>query len=116
MGTSLEANANSKQAYWESHLQAWRGSGKTQQAYCRDAKLKPNTFWYWKRKLTAPEVSIVPVNEAAQQQSAFVAVDIHPPQQPTLGELAITLPNGIQMTGVNAQNLPLVKLLVEGLA
>lgn len=114
MGTSSETNANGKQAYWEKHLQTWRESGKTQLAYCLDANLKPHTFWYWKRKLTALEAPATLDNEPTRQQSAFVAVDIHP-SQPNLSGLAIALSSGIRVTGVNAQNLPLVKQLVESL-
>lgn len=115
MGTSSETNAKGKQAYWEKHLQTWRKSGKPQLAYCREANLKPHTFWYWKRKFTALEVPTAPGNEPTRQQGAFIAVDVHP-SQANLSGLTIALPSGIRMTGVNAQNLPLVKQLIESLA
>ncbi|WP_428635189.1 IS66 family insertion sequence element accessory protein TnpA, partial [Sedimenticola sp.] len=38
-----------QQQHWAEHLQAWRESGLSQQAYCQQQGLKPHQFWYWKR-------------------------------------------------------------------
>ena len=115
MGHSPDNKHHSKRTYWENHLQAWRESGKTQQAYCRDANLKPNTFCYWKRKLARHETASTIADENVRQKSAFVAVDLNR-SRATQDGLAITLPGGIRLTGIDAQNLPLVKLLVGSLA
>lgn len=37
--------------YWRGHIEAWRGSGETQKAYCERQGLKAGSFGYWHRRL-----------------------------------------------------------------
>lgn len=40
-----------KFAYWRGHVEGWRSSGLTQQAYCREQGISKNTLCYWVRRL-----------------------------------------------------------------
>ena len=48
---------------WAQHVQAWRGSGLTQVAYCQQHELKPKALAYWIRrsKQTAMPLTLVPL-------------------------------------------------------
>lgn len=36
---------------WESLINKWRKSGLSQSEYCRKVGIRPNRFWYWRKKL-----------------------------------------------------------------
>ena len=56
---------------WRGHLAAWRTSGLSQAAYCRQHGLTQNDFSWWKREIGRRAVAAAP---------AFVPVSIaHPP-------------------------------------
>lgn len=40
-----------RRAYWQGHVQRWRASGQSKQAYCRDHGLKPANLYRWCAKL-----------------------------------------------------------------
>jgi hypothetical protein len=40
-----------KEKFWQEHIDGWRSSGLSQQAYCRNNHLAMSTFGYWRRKL-----------------------------------------------------------------
>ncbi len=53
--TCIEENDKKQESenqneYWDKELKKWEKSGKTQAAYCRDKKLSPHVFSYWKKK------------------------------------------------------------------
>ena len=63
-----------KLSYWQAHIQGWRSSGLTQEAYCVREQLKRSTFDYWRSRIaleaanqrsspaaTAPRATLVPV-------------------------------------------------------
>ncbi len=41
----------SKQAFWNHHIDTWYKSGLTQVQYCLENQLNKHTFTYWKSKL-----------------------------------------------------------------
>ena len=48
---------------WKGHFVAWRGSGLTQAAYCRQQGLSLASFGYWRRVLdkAASSLALVPI-------------------------------------------------------
>jgi hypothetical protein len=40
-----------RRAYWQAHVQRWRDSGQSKQAYCREHGLKPANRYRWCAKL-----------------------------------------------------------------
>ena len=54
--------------FWSRHVEAWRRSGQTQRAYCKQHKLKSHNLSYWHRKLGKPKLlpKLVPVVKEAE--------------------------------------------------
>ena len=46
-----------KRIDWESHINEWRGSGKSQSRYCREAQISLSSFQYQKSALERCQVS-----------------------------------------------------------
>ena len=44
-------SSKQKRQYWQTQIDAWNQSGKSQTGYCRSRELKIKTFSYWLRKL-----------------------------------------------------------------
>ena len=92
--------------FWQPHIAAWQQSGLTQKAYCEQQELRYSTFGYWIRKLRrATEPT------ARERPSGFVPV-IPATVQPT----DLSLPNGLEIRGIEANNLCLVRDLLGMLA
>ena len=51
---------------WARHVQAWRGSGLTQVAYCQQHELKPKALAYWIRPTNRPATPLPLVRRARQ--------------------------------------------------
>jgi len=41
----------SKRTLWSSRIEAWKASGKSGAAWCREQQISYNTFGYWKQAL-----------------------------------------------------------------
>jgi hypothetical protein len=107
MPTKSTTQALSQQ--WHQHIEDWRTSGLSQQAFCRDRGLSFNQFHYWRKKLTHP-----PANKKRSCSSALVPVT-YPSPSPNHG-LSVHLPNGISLRGIASDNLSLVERFSSSLA
>ena len=58
-----QVSTHHKRSFWEHHLGRWQQSGLSQRAYCRQNDLKPDQFYYWRRRILKPrsDVSFLPV-------------------------------------------------------
>lgn len=92
---------------WLERIQSWRDSGLSQKAWCQQNSVRASQFGYWKRKLdTTPRPT-------SQQPAAFVPVATTPHAATTESALlTVSLPNGIQVSGIDQDNLTLVQKLV----
>jgi hypothetical protein len=94
---------------WRQHIEDWRNSGLSQQAFCRDRNLSYHKFHYWRKKLAH-----APVNKTQPRTSALVPVTY---QSPSPGNgLSIHLPSGISLRGIASDNLVLVERLLVTLS
>ncbi len=51
-----------KRDFWQHHIQAWKESGLSKSAYCRQHELALHNFQYWtKRLLSNPKPKLIPV-------------------------------------------------------
>jgi len=91
--------------FWQEHVAAWQASGLTQKRYCQEQDLRYSAFGYWVRKLRSQ------ANDRQATTPGFVPVTLAPPA----GGLTLALPNGQEIRGIEAGNLPLVKSLLEAL-
>lgn len=59
----------SKRVQWQTHVEAWRASGLSQSAYCREHGLSLASFGYWRRRLAGdtvgPQTGVLPIRVAA---------------------------------------------------
>ena len=91
--------------FWQSHIAAWQQSGLIQKAYCEQQELRYTTFGYWVRKLRR---AIEPTER--ERPSGFVPVA---PVMTQSAGLVLALPNGLEIRGIETENLPLVRQLLE---
>jgi len=92
------------QDYWSKHINALKASGLTQAAYCEQKNLNLNQLVYQKSKLDGKHQpkSNVP-------SSGFAAVTISPARSEGL---TITFPTGVQLSGIDTDNLTLAKHII----
>lgn len=93
------------ESQWRSHVEGWRTSGQTQKAYCQANNLIYHRLGYWHRKFNGAKerVSAPGFTRVSRQTSS-----------PAAG-LCICLPNGIELRGVDSDNLPVVHQLLSSL-
>ena len=98
-----------RKAHWLHHIDNWRCSGLSQSAYCREHSLKSNQLSYWKRKLSIPDIEHQPM--PGTQASAFIPIRVGCAE--VSGGFHLRLPNGCQLSGIEAQHLPTVHQLLK---
>ena len=96
--------------FWVQRVNVWQQSGLSQKAWCDQHGVSPSQFSYWKRKLQAVHVnsdttpcSFVP---AVVEDTVFSA-------HQTSSSITVTFPNGVTVSGIDHQNLSLLKELME---
>ena len=99
-------SADTRTQYWQEQIDAWQASGQSQLAFCRTNELNYPRFGYWLRKFR---------NRGAEpglkNRRAFIPV-----VGASAGEgLSVHLPNGIELRGVNEQNVRVVEQLLARL-
>jgi hypothetical protein len=47
---SNKATSQALSDHWRQHIEDWRTSGVSQQAFCRERNLSFNQFHYWRKK------------------------------------------------------------------
>ena len=91
----------------QKHLQAWQSSGLSQSAYCREHKLKFQTFNYWCRSQHKTASGI-----EESEEPTFIPVKVVDEQifdcKPTVN---INLPGGLSVTCELAQLPHVITLL-----
>lgn len=91
--------------HWQQHIEAWQVSGLSQAAFCEQHKLIYHRFGYWCRKLKEPDGS------KGNNGPAFVRVIRQDCTKPP--GLSVRFPNGIELCGVDEDNLALVNQLLQ---
>jgi hypothetical protein len=99
-----------KQQCWSQHVESWQSSSLGRSAYCQEHNLKPNQFHYWKQKFTVLNKTSRP--QPSSSLSAFVPLSINSAPLTTSG-LTLRLPNGYELTGIEAEHLPTLARLLE---
>ena len=95
-----------RKRFWHDHVAAWRASNLTQKAYCQAHNLRYASFGYWVRKLREQS------QDQSKQGSGFIPVTL----SHTAEGLVLALPNGLEIRGIELENLPLVRELLGMLA
>jgi transposase-like protein len=72
---------------WLSHIEQWRLSGLSREAYCRQHDLKSHTLTYWINKYKVPE-------EKSTASLTLVPAKLSTPTSPAANGLLLRCPNG----------------------
>ena len=96
--------------FWEQHVTQFKNSGLSKAQYCREHQLTYHQFVYW-----VPQ--FLPLNDepspAARTAKRFVPLSLVPSAQPA--ELEITLPSGVQISGITEHTSALAITLIAQL-
>ncbi len=97
------SNKLAKHAFWQNHIEQFKASGLSQQAYCAQHRLKVHQLGYWLRKFPSGE-------QNKESSSGFVAIPIAGRHSEGL---CISLPSGVRVSGFGAVSdvAQLLKLL-----
>ena len=95
-------------AYWKKRVDDWKCAGTSQIKFCQANELPYHRFVYWRQKFERGPGS----RQAKRQSGGFATVDYRPE---TNGGLTLSLPNGLILRGICADNVPVVRQLLEQL-
>ena len=101
----------SRTLFWQQQIKVWQTSGQNQKAFCRSYDLNYARFGDWVRKLRRPSSE---VSEPKQSRSAFVPVTLKQVSDDT--GLHLVLPGGLEIRGIQRDNLSLVEQLLKVMA
>ena len=106
--TTTQKTANTEQ-FWLNHIKQWQDSGLSQTDYCKQHDLNPHSLSHHKCKQARHQTN---TQLATPTPTGFLQVAV--PPFVTLPEpLTIHFSNGLQLTGLTANNVSLVKQLAE---
>jgi hypothetical protein len=95
-------------AYWQQQIDQWKSSGQSQAKFCQTNDLSYHRFVYWRRKFER-----VPGDRQEKRESGgFATVDY---RHDANSGLTLSLPNGLVLRGISADNVPVVRQLLEQL-
>ncbi len=93
---------------WKQQIQTWKLSGLSQTRFCKHNHLTYHRFVYWRRKFD----DTIRVSSIKQDQGGFAAVSVRPDAD---RGLTLSLPNGFIVRGICAENLLVVRQLLDQL-
>jgi len=94
--------------YWKQQIQAWKLSGLSQAQFCKDNNLIYHRFVYWRGKFD----DATRVSSTKEDRGGFAAVSVRPDVD---RGLTLSLPSGLVMRGICAENLSVVRQLLDKL-
>ena len=92
-------------SYWQQKIEQWQSSNQSQKMFCQENDLSYHRFLYWRGKFR---------DDTKNQQAGggFATVDYC---RDASGGLTLSLPNGLVLRGISADNVPVVRQLLEQL-
>lgn len=100
------SRSQSRSDFWLEQVNAAEASGVSSAQFCQEKDLNYSQFMYWRQKFQKPSVS-APATKACGFVKAESSL-IH-----SASGLSVSLPNGIQIHGIDSANLILVRSLLE---
>jgi hypothetical protein len=95
-------------AYWQQHIDQWKSSGQSQVKFCQANDLSYHRFVYWRRKFERGPGG----RQDKRESGGFATVDY---RQDANSGLTLSLPNGLVLRGISADNVSVVRQLLEQL-
>ena len=95
-------------SYWKQQVEAWKLSGLSQNQFCKANELSYHRFVYWRGKFEG----VTRGRRTKGGNGGFAAVNY-----PADGDhgLTLSLPNGLVLRGISADNVSVVRQLLEQL-
>jgi len=100
--------SNTELSYWQNQVAEWQRSNLSVAAYCRRNQVAYHKLLYWRSKLDGSSSSELATKEMSgftRVVSQRVDVTEHTSSQ---SALTVTLPNGIKVEGLYANNISLL--------
>ena len=94
--------------YWKRQLAAWKQSGQSQRQFCQTNAVRYSRFLYWRRKLEGV------AGPPGTQQAGGGFTQVAYPAGDDTG-LTLSLPNGLILRGIRADNVSVVRQLLDHL-
>ena len=94
--------------YWRQQVDIWKNSSQSQAKFCQANELSYHRFVYWRQKFERGPGG----NQAKRESGGFATVDCRPEVN---GGLTLSLPNGLVLRGICADNVSLVRQLLQQL-
>ena len=89
--------------YWQHQVSQWKKSGLTQRAYCKQHGFEPYQLSYYQRKFSGTLKKV--------KSSGFVSVSM-PPKPSAQNNLSLHFPSGLHLSGIDSNNLDVIKQIV----
>ena len=94
--------------YWKQQIQTWKLSGLSQAQFCKNNNLIYHRFVYWRGKFD----DATRASSAKQDRGGFATVAVRPDAD---RGLTLSLPSGLIVRGICAENLSVVRQLLDQL-
>ena len=90
--------------YWQQQVTQWKKSGLTQRDYCKQRDFEPYTLSYYQRKFSRMSKKV--------EKSGFINVPLSF-KPPVKSNLTLHFPSGLHLSGIDSNNLGVIKQIVE---
>ena len=94
--------------YWRQQENNWKSSSQSQAKFCQAKELSYHRFVYWRQKFERGPGSNQVKRESGGFATAGRRAEIN-------GDLTLSLPNGLVLRGICADNVSVVRQLLEQL-
>ena len=98
--------SQSRSDFWLELVNAAEASGVSSAQFCQEKDLNYSQFMYWRQKFQKQSLSA-----PGKKASGFVKAESSLTQSPS--GLSVSLPNGVQIHGIDSANRILVRSLLE---
>lgn len=95
---------------WRQLIEDWKRSGLSGARFCQVNHVVYHRFVYWRQKLSSLEM-----RQEASASGGFVAVYRNAQPVDENADLSLSLPNGAIIRGIRADNVGVVRLLLDSL-
>ncbi len=106
-----------RRSFWKQHVIACNASGLSKASYCREHHLTYHQLIYWLSQFESQPAACVdsqPRSTASNRTSRLLPVVLRDHQEAQTG-IQITLPNGVVITGISEQHMPVALQLLKQL-
>lgn len=96
--------------FWHEQIRAWQVSGLSGQAFCKQHDLSYHRFVYWRKKQQDTTGA-----ERPAHATGFAQVTTRNQLTGAQAGLTLSLPNGMSISGLHADNIGLLGTILEQL-